>query len=202
LPYTVPIPFDMLMRPTKFVKGVSQSAGFSVNFSAHPTGIYQDASTTVAILSVQSLPLLSPDTFQVNAVEGSHPNYDYHYGGSTYLTMPDGESGTLTANWQLSQAAVVGTVGGDVSYSSSGASKPFLGANKIQIKVVLQLLRGLLPVGSYYEWKASALAGIPNLPPDVEPMFKSGIAVSGANLTIILDVTMNPPRASFTASLT
>jgi hypothetical protein len=195
---SAPFPFDLTMRPIKFVMG-SVNTGLSIYFAARPTGIYVDANTTVATLSVQGLPLLSPSTFEVNAAEGTHPHYDAHYGGSTSLTMPDGGSGTLTAYWQFNQAAFVGTAGGEVAYSTNTFGKPFLGVNKIQIQVIMQLLRVILPAGSYYEWEASANVNIPGLPPDGEPMLKSGGAEVGESLTFILDVTMNPPSANFTA---
>ncbi len=197
---SLPFAFDKLMRPTKFVKVGSLAADLSINFFARPTGIYLDAKTTVATLSVQGLPELSPNTFEVNAAEGFPPaHFEGHFGGSTSLTMPDGESGTLEATWFLSQTPVIGTVGGGVGYSTHESSKPFLGANKIQIKVVMQLLRALSFDGPY-EWSASGSANIPRLqPPDGVSIAKSGTAVTGDSLTFTLDVTMNPPSANFTA---
>jgi hypothetical protein len=207
-----PFPFDMLMRPTKYVEedDVVSGASFALGFSVRPTALYADDTPTVAILSVQGLPLLSPSTFSVNLTEGlTVPiDFDPYYGGSTDLAMPDGIGGTLTANWLLEQL-LDGTATGDVNYSSepppppetSGTWKPFLGANKIQIKVVMQL-RPLDFFGSgsgdnHYDWIATILVNIPKLLE--QPSSKTGRSESGDTLSFLLDVTMKPPSATFTA---
>jgi hypothetical protein len=179
-------------------------APLSLGFSATPTGLYKDGTPTVATLSVEGLPLLSPNTFKVNLPEGfTKPPFftEADYGGTTDLTMPDG-SGTLTANWELAQH-FGGAAAGSVRYRSSGAETPFLGQKEISITVVMQLrpldFLSSTSQDNHYEWGAGAVAGIPGIPSDEQSMSKSGRAETGETLTFTLSVIMDPPSATFTA---
>jgi hypothetical protein len=125
-----------------------------------------------------------------------------YYGGSTELTMTDGESGTLTASWKLEQT-LAGTAAGQVNYNSSTTEQPFLGANTIKIEVIMELrpldFLSLASHDNHYEWQAFAVAAIPGMLSDDKSMSKSGRAETGETLTFILDVIMDPPSATFSA---
>jgi hypothetical protein len=186
-------------------------ASLSIIVSTRPTGFYKDDTPTVATLSVKNLPLLDPSTFKVNWPANTDippPPFmeEVDIGGSTQLTMPDGESGTLKAIWSLRQQPFTGLVGAGVSYDSSttqpGIWKPFLGQNIVQIKVVMNLppldFLASISLDNHYEWVASANAIIPGMrPPDLS---KAGRAESGETLTCILNAIMDPPGVSFTAA--
>jgi hypothetical protein len=179
-------------------------ATLSLGFSATPTGFYKDGTPTVVTLSVKGLPLLSPSTFKVNLPEGATPPPFFdaaYYGGRTELTVPDGESGTLTANWSLEQKRADGTAFGEVNYVSSTAN--FRGENKIRIEVVMVLrpldFLSLISLDNHYDWHAFAVAIIPGIAPAEKPMSESGRAETGQALTFTLDVIVNPPSAKFTA---
>lgn len=171
--------------------------GMTLSFGASPYHMWAGVdSATVATLSVEGLPPLSPNVFRVNLNEGMYPPpyLTPEYGGGTSLDMPDGE-GTIHAEWGLDWGDT-----GAVSYAST-ATKPFGGQKSFSITVVMQLrpldFLGMGSADNHYNWGGGAtVTGVPGV--GVIP-FITGKAESAATLTFTLTVTLDPPNATFTA---
>lgn len=180
----------------------AKAVQLSLGFAADPTALYKDGTPTVVTLSVSGLPSLEPAMFQVNLPEGAIPPpffEEVYYGGHTFLTMPFGDSGILTAQWTVSQLAG-GKVAGNVNYNiTKTGDKPFP-TNEMQITVIMNLrpldFLGTDSVDNHYEWNGFGTAVIQGISHEDS---KSGRAESAASLAFILNVTIDPPSFTFSA---
>ena len=101
--------------------------------------------------------------------------------------FPDGDSGTLSALYFMTQSPV--PIGGEVQYQTTARGDDrFGGADSVSIAIAISL-RGVRG-GSGYNWTASATgaAGAPEL---------SGTAPSGGTINLNATLVFNPPSISF-----